>query len=325
VATIPTYESLKIYELTPVEQYDDDGNGIIYKRDDKYMPFSDVPLNGGKVRQCACLFLKNYNHIKNECNSLVATATSVNSPQGINVSRVAKEFGFSSLIVFGATKAETLMKNPLVQWMQEFGSTFDYKCKIGYDIALVKRINDIKATNKLFHVKFGINLESDPDSIINSIAYQVQNLPKDIDNLIIPTGSAITAGGILVGLKKYDYIKPKRVIVVQISGYDRQHTLRRIFDRSNINYNDNDNNDNNNNNSYPKYEYVADTTYPYSKHLNVRINNNTENLDPVYEAKGYNWMIKNIDYKHEKTLFWVVGDSSYFRTLTPEIQRTLYS
>src|SRR4030095_6212414 len=195
---IPSYESLKIDELTPVEEH----NGIFYKRDDKYMPFTDVPLNGGKVRQICCLLLNNYDQILYD-GSLVCTATSVNSPQGINVSRVAKEFGFKSLIVFGATKIQTLMKNPMVKWMKEFGSEFDFQCKIAYENALTKRINEIKQTRKLFHIKLRINLESAPDAIINSIANQVQNLPNDLHNLIIPTGSAITAGGILVGLEKY--------------------------------------------------------------------------------------------------------------------------
>lgn len=298
---IPTYESLKINDLTPVEEYD----GILYKRDDRFMPFSDVPVNGGKVRQCCCLFLNNYKKIENDCDSLVATATSVNSSQGLIVSRVANEFGFESLIVFGATKKETLMKYPMVRWMLEFGSKLDYKCKIGYDSALTRRINEINYTNRLFHVRFGTKLESDPDAIINSVANQVQNLPDDLDNLVIPAGSAINAGSILCGLKKYN-IKPKKIFIVQIAGYNRQNTLHRIFNRLKITL------------PYPKYEFVADNTYPYSRQLDRKLND-TENLDPVYAAKAYDWMIKNIDYKNEKTLLWIVGNSMFFRTLTPEI------
>ena len=298
---IPTYESLRIYDITPVEEY----NGIIYKRDDKYLPFDDVPISGGKVRQAACLMLNNYDTIKNECNGLVATGTSVNSPQGIVVSRTAKEFGFDCLVVFGATKKETLMRNLMVRWVLDSGARLDYECGIGYDSALNARIKKISNTIKLFHVKFGINLESNPDAIINSIAYQVQNIPHDLDNLIIPTGSAITDGGILCGLKEYN-INPKRVIIVQISGYDRQNMLHKIFNVLDL--------------GYPHYEYVADTTYPYSKNLYIKLNN-TEMLDPVYEAKAYEWMIKNIDYKNEKTLFWIIGNSYYVRTLTPQMLR----
>ena len=291
-------------QLTPVEEYD----GILYKRDDKFMPFDDVPITGGKVRQCLSLLERNYDYIKDHCDSLVATATSVNSPQGIVVARSAREFGFNSLIVFGGTNARTLMQNPMVKWVHYCGSEFDLKCKLGYDGVLNSRIRDIKETRKLFHVKFGINLENDPDSIINSVAHQVQNLPEDIDNLIIPTGSAITAGGILCGLIKYPKIKPKRVIIVQISGYDRQDTLHRIFRAMSMDHM-----------PVPEYEYVADKTYSYSRQLKIRLNTRGEYHDPVYEAKAYDWMIKNVNYKNEKTLFWIVGNSYYVRAFTPEM------
>jgi 1-aminocyclopropane-1-carboxylate deaminase/D-cysteine desulfhydrase-like pyridoxal-dependent ACC family enzyme len=298
---IPTYESLKSNEITPIEEY----NGIIYKREDKYLPFEDVPISGGKVRQALSLILNNCDKIKNNCDGLVATATSVNSPQGIVVSRAAKEFGFDSIIVFGATKQETLMRNIMVKWILDSGAKIDYECKIAYDNALNSRINQIQSARKLFHIKFGINLESNPDAIINSIANQVQNIPNDLDNLIIPTGSAITAGGILCGLEQYN-IKPKRVIIVQIAGYDRRETLHKIFRILNV--------------RHPEYEYVADKTYPYSKNLYIKLND-TEMLDPVYEAKAYEWMIKHINYRNEKTLFWLVGNSFYVRTLTPQMLR----
>lgn len=305
-------KTLKIYDITPIEEY----GGIYYKREDMYLPFPDVPISGGKVRQCLALIHENYEKIKNECGGLVVTGTSVNSPQGIVVSRSAKEFGFDSLIVFGGTSPESASRNTMVQWVLYSGAKLDLKCKLGYETTLNHRIEQIRSEpTRLFHVKFGINLESNPDAIINSIAHQVQNIPHDIDNLVIPTGSAITAGGILCGLEQFN-IKPKRVIIVQIAGYDRQKTVHKIFDT----VLDHDGADGGR--SYPEYEYVADTTYPYSRQLNIKFNSLGEYLDPVYEAKAYVWMLKNIDYKHEKTLFWLVGNSFYVRTLTPQIYNT---
>jgi len=294
-------------DLTPVEEY----NGILYKRDDAFMPFADCPITGGKVRQCLSLIGKNLNKIKNECDGLVATGTSVNSPQGIVVARSAKEFSLDCLIVVGGTNAKSLRENITMQWVIDSGAQIDTKCKLGYDTTLNSRIKQIKETQPLYHIKFGINLEDNPDAIINSIAYQVQNLPHDLENLIIPTGSAITAGGVLVGLKQYG-IKVKRVIVVQISGYDRQSTLKKIF------YTSDPKGDWN---KRPRYEYVADKTYPYSKQLKIKLNRLGEYLDPVYEAKGYDWMMKNINVKNEKTLFWIVGNSYYVRELTPQMYR----
>jgi len=40
-----------IDKLTPVEQHGD----MLFKRDDMFIPFKDMPLNGGKVRQALSL------------------------------------------------------------------------------------------------------------------------------------------------------------------------------------------------------------------------------------------------------------------------------
>lgn len=289
-------EDLGVYDITPVEEYND----ILYKREDKFLPFSDCPISGGKVRQCLSLIHENRDMIKNECDNLVATGTSVHSPQGIVVARSAKELGVNSLIVFGGTSPKSLFNNVMVRWLLYCNASLDLQCKLGYNSTLNHRVEQIKNEGqKLYHIRFGINLEQNPDSIINTIANQVQNLP-DLDNLIIPTGSAITAGGILCGLDQFS-IKPKRVIIVQISGYDRRDTLHKILGNSNI-----------------EYEYVADTTFPYSREINIKFNDLEEYLDPIYEAKAHVWMKRNIDYKNEKTCFWLVGNSFYVRHLTPE-------
>ena len=32
-----------------------------------------------------------------------------------------------------------------------------------------------------------------------------------------------------------------------------------------------------------------------------------EYMDDIYEGKAYDWLLKNIDYKNEKTMMWLVG------------------
>ena len=71
-------------------------NNIWYKRDDLFAPYGDV--NGGKVRQTIKLFEKYYKQIKNDHNNGVIQSVSVHSPTGSVISRVAKEFGFKSII-----------------------------------------------------------------------------------------------------------------------------------------------------------------------------------------------------------------------------------
>ena len=43
----------------------------------------------------------------------------------------------------------------------------------------------------------------------------------------------------------------------------------------------------------------------YSKAFNFEIEG--EYMDDIYEGKAYDWLLKNIDYKNEKTMMWLVG------------------
>lgn len=283
-------EKLKVFELTPVEKHGE----VWFKRDDKYMPFSDVPLSGGKVRQTVCLLNDNYEYIKEKCESTVITATSVNSPQGLVVARTAKEFGFKSILVMGATKEETISKNKMIQRAIKAGAETDIQSAMAYENVLMSRVNHICEYRNYFVIKFGINLDSSPGAIVDSTSYQVQNIPKDLDLLVVSIGSGITFGGILRGLVKYE-IKPKKIVGVQIAGHDRNKVIRSISgDR------------------LCEYEYIRDKTYAYSRKVKIKFNK-SEFMDPVYEAKAYDWMLKNLDYRNNKTLFWIVGNSSRVR------------
>jgi 1-aminocyclopropane-1-carboxylate deaminase/D-cysteine desulfhydrase-like pyridoxal-dependent ACC family enzyme len=302
---LPTYESLKIKDLTPIEEY----GGILYKRDDLYTPFSDIPLSGGKVRQACSLVLDNYEHIKNDCDGLIATPCALSSPQGIIIARVAKEFGFRSLILHGATKRSTLGNHPLAIHTLYLGAKLNIESKLGYDSALQSHLkNKMKQGLKCFNVKFGINLNENPESIIKSIGNQVENIPDTLDILIIPCGSAITACGILWGLKYYNK-SVKQIYLIQISGYSR---LKVIDEASKVLGME-----------FPPFEFVIDKTYKYNKH--VRLPFGGGHMDPIYEGKAFDYMKKHIDVKDKKVLFWIIGDSQPIRDSSIEITKDLLS
>ncbi len=284
------FDGYGIDELTPVEEH----RGILYKRDDLYVPFHDVPLSGGKVRQSLCLLRDNYEYIRDECEGTVITATSVKSPQGIIVSRAAKEFGFRSILVVGATKEKTLSQNVMMNRALSFGCEIDSEAKMGYENVLMSRIDSICKYHNYFVIKFGINLYNNTRAIVDSISNQVQNIPDDLDLLVVNIGSGITFGGILRGLTKYNK-HPKKVIGIQIAGYDRRNTINQIAG-----------------DYYCDYEYIQDKTYPYSRMLKVMFSDK-EYLDPIYESKAYNYMMKNLDTENNKTLFWIVGNSMFVR------------
>lgn len=271
--------------ITPIEEY----NNIYYKRDDLYTPFFPEPLNGGKVRQCITLIETNLEKIKTEHGGTVATITSINSPQGIIVSRVCKEFGLKCIIGVGG---QGINKNNICDEIRNNGGEIVTLSRMAYDNVLYVKLLELEKTRNInfFKIKLGINV-SDSDELRDCISNQVVNIPEDTENIIIPTGSGIVAGSVLYGLKQLD--RNHKVYVVQIAGYDRTKTINNICS------------------DYP-YEYIAYKKYSYARKLKIFITP-TFQLDSVYESKGYDWMKINIDTDKEKTLFWCVGNASMHR------------
>lgn len=286
-------------QLTPIETHQVNGNSIYFKRDD-YLTLTDIPLSGGKLRQCYSLLSNLKETIQTHHNNTIATATSVNSPQGIIVSAVAHHLGMNTIIGVGG-KVD-FNKHPMLMYAHKY---FNTDLRILSGIAYTSQLHSefLKQQTKehFYIVKFGINLETHSDAILDSIALQAKNLPQDIDNLIIPTGSGITGAGILLGIHKYinKQHKPKNIIILQIAGNDRRQDINRILaqELGMIDY------------KRIKYTYIADKTYPYSKHIKIT---DPIPLDPVYEAKAYEYALKN-NLLTDKSLFWVVGNSQPIR------------
>jgi 1-aminocyclopropane-1-carboxylate deaminase/D-cysteine desulfhydrase-like pyridoxal-dependent ACC family enzyme len=268
--------------LTPIEEY----NGIYFKRDDKFAPYPDLPINGGKVRQAIALIEDNLDLIKTKYNNTVLTITSVNSPQGLIISKVCKEYGVHTILGIGATN--TPDKHPLIKGAKNNGADVVILSKLGFNSALYAEATR-KFGNNYFIVLFGINASNNKNAIIDTTADQVENI-LDVDYLIVPMGSALTMLGIFTGIKKFKKNIGK-IIGVQIAGIDRSKVFFPMC-------------------KYYTFEQVLYKKYPYSKHLKIKFSD-TEYLDPVYEAKAYDWMMDN-ELKGSK-LFWIVGNTTDIR------------
>ena len=276
-------------EFTPIEEY----NGIFYKREDKFMPFKDSLINGGKVRQALAIITKHLEKIKTDYDSTIKTATSIYSPQGLILAKIAKEYNLKCILGVGATKDWS--KSILMKKANELGAEIRILSGIGYNTVLFNRLKNVPG----FPILFGMNAKTDRDAIIEPISNQLLNIPrKKFHNIIIPMGSAITTAGILNGLITYDAYSEgyNKVTAVQIAGYDRIKTIKELVPF--INFID--------------FKQVKYKKYLYHKELIIKFND-TEYLDPIYEAKAYDWMINNIDYKKERTLFWIVGNTFNLR------------
>jgi 1-aminocyclopropane-1-carboxylate deaminase/D-cysteine desulfhydrase-like pyridoxal-dependent ACC family enzyme len=280
----------KAQQLTPIEEYD----SVLFKRDDLFMPFPNERINGGKVRQAINLIYHNLDLIRNEYNSKVATSCGIHSPQGMIVSRVAKAYNLGCFVGYGRVLPETLSENKFVKEIFRNNGTAKRIAKQGFDKVVTFHLRELRDEGQgknFFIIKFGIDIDRNP--VVNDcIANQVENLPDNLDNLVIPCGSGITSGAILRGIKKYGK-KVKTIYVVHISGEERRNDIRKIED------------------SVP-YIYVKGTGYRYGQPVKQTVAEKLE-LDCIYEAKAYDWMIKHIDSKKERTLFWCVGNANYYR------------
>jgi 1-aminocyclopropane-1-carboxylate deaminase/D-cysteine desulfhydrase-like pyridoxal-dependent ACC family enzyme len=277
-------------QLTPIEEH----KGILFKRDDFFMPFPNEQINGGKVRQAINLIHANLDLIRKEYNSTVATSCGIHSPQGMIVSRVAKEYHLSCFVGYGRVLPENLAQNRFVQEIIRNNGTAKTIATQGFDKVVTFHLKELQkeGNGKNFYIiKFGIDIDRNP-VVIDCIAEQVENLPDNLDNLVIPCGSGITSGAILRGIKKFGK-KVRMIYVVHISGEERRNDIRKIED------------------SVP-YIYVKGTGYRYGQPLKKTVDERLD-LDCIYEAKAYDWMTKHIDCKKEKTLFWVVGNADFYR------------
>ena len=311
-------------ELTPVELI----SGIHYKRDDLFVPFKGVDfngsnlnlVNGGKVRQAIFLFDNEYENIKNNCDNKVACGGGVSSPQLGIISAVALYLGIKPIGVIGgvapltednkeeyeANMARSLKKHNLVDHARIAGAEIRGACKLGYNSAITAKIKDWQKDEKMFEVRFGINLEDNEDAIIGSTEDQVRNLPDGINNLVLPVGSGIIGAGILRGLikhkKKED--RPKNIILIQIANTSRKKTVDKLItDKTKL--------------FAPKLKYtmILDDTYPYATSVTQYIDKeNNIDLDSIYEAKAYEYAIKNeLLLPNRNDCFWIVGNANPLR------------
>jgi 1-aminocyclopropane-1-carboxylate deaminase/D-cysteine desulfhydrase-like pyridoxal-dependent ACC family enzyme len=280
-------------EITPIQE---DG-GILYKRDDLFKPF-DVHVSGGKLRQCVALFDLAKEDIA-KCD-VVITPTSVSSPQGMIVSYLANLIGKKSMLVVGNSSkdpADIAKRNVVIEHCMNVGAEIRIVSGLGFNNVLHSKAYEIAKEENGFVVAFGINSETYGKAIIGSTGLQTANIPRDLDNLIIPCGSGLTTAGILKAIETWPAKeRPKNIYVLQIAGYDRVAEIEKELPFiHNL-----------------KYNFVKYNEFKYSQHVHETSMGGSFVLDCVYEGKAHYWM-RNILKPEGKTLFWVIGETNKIR------------
>lgn len=295
-----------IDELTPIDTYYKVGgfDKMYFKREDLFLPYDDMPmLGGGKVKQTISLF----DSMKNELRKYngIITYIQVDSPQGIIISKVAKDNDLKMAITIGVkdvNKAISLHKS-LKECVKVGAEIIPIGVCRSNIIALQNTLPIAKEKN-YYTIHFGINVDDNPQILTEKIINQVENIPDELDVLISPTGSGIQTAAILAGIKKFNK-KVKRVISIQISGLNVVKRIDNILDKLGA--------------SDMKYEMIIDKTYPYGKHIHTKIccmeSTQSMDLNIVYESKAWEYLKihkkeLNID-RNSEILFWNVGNNNF--------------
>ena len=204
------YGLSRYYDFPNVEIH----NNIYYKRDDYYTPYGKDNVNGGKTRQAICLFRELKDEIKNKYNGGVVTGSSVNSPQAPIIAAVAQDFGFKCVIGVGGTTPKTIDTHHMMRLSRHYGADIENVAGLGYTVSIDSGLKKkVISKNGYMLIKFGNSAATNPESIFDSVANQVKNIPDKLDNIVISVGSGIQLAGIIKGIEKFKK-KVKRIIGV---------------------------------------------------------------------------------------------------------------
>jgi len=258
-------------ELTPIEKY----KGILLKRDDKFVYGN---CNGGKLRQAFTLIEKNLERIIKYYDNTVVCSCSIKSPQSAIISEVCKFYGLKCKIVtFKTTKPNINLSIAQSNGAEICGT------KIGWNSVIEFQTKNLDG----FFTKMGFASED----IIESNIKQVENIPENLDYLIVSVGSAMNFISILKGVLLFNK-KPKNIIGVYVG----KSPVTELSKYHNL----------------PPYRLIK-SHFSYGTALNI----DNKFFDPIYEAKAYKWILENLDVNKDKILFWVVGK----RNLTFKTQK----
>lgn len=242
--------------LTPVENV----GGRYFKREDKYKIFD---VCGAKARQAYYLISKSTKDTIITCGSRV-------SPQIQIVANICKHLN-KKCICFTNYGSIT----------HELQSAIDDGAEIKQDkrwiynnVVIYHAKQFVKENPNVEYIPFGMeSMES-----VRQTAYQVKNIPPNVNSIVIVAGSGLNLCGILWGIKVFN--KPIKVKAIRV-GKDIKDILDQYAP---------DNIDN---------LTIINSEKDYHEKANQTIINGIE-LDPIYEGKC-------LPFLEQNDLFWIIG------------------
>lgn len=271
-------------ELTPVQEV----NGLLIKRDDLYAPFGRGEVNGGKLRQC--MMLVDGALAADDGVQCLFTYCSIHSPQAPITAATARSHGLPCYIVYGGAKPENIRALPMPRLAMKYGAEILIGARSGRHSILYARTKELAEKKHGFIVQYGINLIGYGDILLDAVSAQCENLPDEIENLVMTCGSGITASGVMIGLHRYGK-KVKHVHLVATA------PDRRAFIHENLRKYGADR-------DFEYHSLFRTKGFQYEKGAKAIWGGIT--LHPHYEAKTMQWFMQS-GLQPSETLFWVVG------------------
>jgi 1-aminocyclopropane-1-carboxylate deaminase/D-cysteine desulfhydrase-like pyridoxal-dependent ACC family enzyme len=278
----PAHYKKLIASIDPIGEY----GGFSIKQGDK---FHLGPIVGSKVRQCLHVVYTNWEHIQQKCNGGILTASGLPSPQTMIVAAVAKYFGLKCAVIVPKFENNKRDFNRIsVSVAQKFGAVVygvgnpnpagpEHDAK-----ELVKQLG-------YYQIKFGMLGDVAMQPVIN----QFQNIPKYVKDIVIISGSGLSALSVLLGTATIDN-NVETLHVVCLSNHIIKNK-EAWFD------------------SNPLAQKVKTKLHLIPSDINYRTEykwNNSLDFDLIYESKAFKWMSENFK-PSKKTLFWIVGRKLY--------------
>ena len=299
----------KAQGILPVAQV---AENIWVKRDDLFVPFPDVGMNGAKTYQCLNLIEQHLDQIKTANDSTVFSDNFLESPQGPIVARVAQHFGLRCIVPVAAASLESALAHRSMQLVQQWGGEVIPVCKMGF--ALKPKAGQLYG-DKYFRVRFGMagDMASVRKSVVEPVREQAKafiGIPTADMTLVVAVGSGVAFASLLVGLADHA-ITFKRIVAIQIAGYDRTQTISRIVHSCGYQLWEEGDFPFMTRKTVQGFEFIEDKTYAYSKHLHREIGK--IELDSQYEAKAWDWVVRERLVEQGPVMFYIIGNSNCLR------------
>ena len=273
--------SSKLLELTPLEQC----GQILFKRDDLFRPFEMKTLNGGKLRQVMTVL--------RDCRSPgVITAASIHSPQIPLVAGAAYYLGLPCVAVVGG---RTMTKE--LRIANELGADIR-RVVSGRHRALYAEVSRINVGLGYHVIPYGIAPATRLREFFITQSKQVENLPDELDALVVTCGSGVSAAAILVGLWRFS--KSVSTLILVATGPSRLKRMsqflqsvspdaKKFLDSTEVRCVDLF--------REPRFRYEQRVSFEFCG----------VELHPRYEAKAFRHIVEKTNYICGRTLFWVIG------------------